>query len=36
MMKKLLLCLCLIGAIGVVHAADSGKAGSMIPSDQLD
>ena len=36
MMKKLLLCLCLIGAIGVVHAADSGKAGNMIPVDQLD
>ena len=34
-MKKLLLGFCLIGAAGFAHAADSEKAGIMIPADQL-
>jgi hypothetical protein len=30
MMKKLFLGLCLIGGMGLLHAADSGKVGTMI------
>ena len=36
MTKKLLLGLCLLGAIGFVHAADTGKVGNMIPADQIE